>query len=337
MTSNVGRSCKSKNTTSTQATTSPNCTYHLDDGDGYNFWSNHYPGSPALIIDEFVSDLYNKSRYLYISQFAVVRFANISDYDEVDISNDYGLDVRTCGLWYCVQSYDTIVENGIHTQRITGNWSATSGPWSQPNMTYYTFSDIPESFSVTPGINYTISQMAKIGTDTLRDSFNVYMSFGTHGGEYFQGSPATGAKTSASGTDVSRALFNVTDWDFWMDRLTLSLTTELRKNGESTDQSEHYTGNVFSTVAHVHVRWPWLAFPASMVVASIIFLLAGIWKTHSHSARPWKSDTLALLMCSVDEDVKKAAHSGSKVQDQYVSLKYDDHEGAFVRESWNEK
>jgi hypothetical protein len=73
----------------------------------------------------------------------------------------------------------------------------------------------------------------------------------------------------------------------------------------SSTDSEYYAG----TQSYVHVRWAWLAFPAAMLLTSLVFLLASMWQTHRSNTHAWKDSALVLLSVALDPDILDNAHA----------------------------
>jgi hypothetical protein len=57
-----------------------------------------------------------------------------------------------------------------------------------------------------------------------------------------------------------------------------------------------------------------------MVLASLLFFVATVWRTQRSSVRPWKTSALALLMIDVDDELKVVAEGS-----------LDDREGPVAR------
>ena len=75
----------------------------------------------------------------------------------------------------------------------------------------------------------------------------------------------------------------------------------------------------------VHVRWPWLAYPLTLVLAGYIFLAATLIQTSRYAVRPWKSQRLPLLLATVDGVVRESAtgglHLNSGLEDRIGHMK----------------
>ncbi|KAF2501873.1 hypothetical protein BU16DRAFT_613705 [Lophium mytilinum] len=67
-------------------------------------------------------------------------------------------------------------------------------------------------------------------------------------------------------------------------------------HGIPSDWNQPATGEVFTKTTCIHVRWPWLALPAGLFVATLVFLVIVIAQTANEKGAPvWKSSQLAML------------------------------------------
>ena len=85
-----------------------------------------------------------------------------------------------------------------------------------------------------------------------------------------------------------------------MKNLTDAMTTTIRTNGHEGEAS-HAKGDVIIVATCVHVRWPWIAFPATIFGLTVIFLGFASLESRGVPANAlWKSSTLAILYCKLD-------------------------------------
>jgi hypothetical protein len=71
-----------------------------------------------------------------------------------------------------------------------------------------------------------------------------------------------------------------------------------------------YAPTVLTEQILIRVRWPWLAFPLSLVLAGLVFLVLTILQTRRRLVRPWKGHRMPLLLAAVDGDIRKMASGG---------------------------
>lgn len=296
-----------------------NCSYSLHDAAGYNF-SVVYElsgvayasaGSPALVVEQFNSEFYNNSDTMLLESFIAL---NVPETQQSNPS------IRVCGLWYCVQAYNTSVNNGILTQEIVGNHSKTDCNVFAAPIGSCNFTDIPDHFNVSKDAVFNVSMNSLIGFEQT-PFMNASVLFANDGQMSYLPTP-----------DIAMALYNVSDWDVAIDQLALSMSNNIRLTGDVYgDGADAYAGEVFVTVNFVHVRWVWLVFPAVLVVLSILFLIASIWQTHRLKAEAWKGNSLALLMCSMDESVRNLHSLEHELEDERFVLQYMNGRGVFAK------
>lgn len=73
------------------------------------------------------------------------------------------------------------------------------------------------------------------------------------------------------------------------------------------DSGIYANGTLFETRAVVHVRWPWLCSPATLVVLTIFFLLSTIVVAvlirQENAGHSWKSSVYPILFGGVEPEV----------------------------------
>ncbi|KAK5683200.1 hypothetical protein LTS10_004731 [Elasticomyces elasticus] len=279
-----------------------NCTYTLPEGQlriydappGYKFWTTpsglSVGGKPVLayvVVGGYVTQYHNNTNYAYLDRWLMIN------------TSTNAVNANVCGLWLCVQTYETNVSDGILSQRITGNWSETDGPIN--------FTSISSSLENAAAYSVNANVLRAFDQNPIFPNANI--TYGLIIPPYHTYSSA-----------AVRSLANIVDHDAWIDLFALGMSNNVRSTGTSSTPPSAYAGTASTSVPYVHVRWPWLAFPAAMVAASILFLVACIWQTSYLGADPWKSDALALLLASVDEQVKGDTASRWKVERQKVWL-----------------
>lgn len=112
-----------------------------------------------------------------------------------------------------------------------------------------------------------------------------------------------------------------------MSRMADAITNQLRMNG--TDwygNPSNVTGTAFQTVVCTQFQWGWLLFPAGVVLASAVLLVATAWRSSSsrwgilRSNREglqglpvWKSSILLLLFYGLEDEARL---KGAPVEDK---------------------
>ena len=73
---------------------------------------------------------------------------------------------------------------------------------------------------------------------------------------------------------------------------------------------KRYAPSVGSLEIFVRVRWLWITYPLSLVLAGYVYLIATIYQTRRRAVRPWKSQRLPLLFAEVDDELREFASDG---------------------------
>jgi hypothetical protein len=100
----------------------------------------------------------------------------------------------------------------------------------------------------------------------------------------------------------------------YADGLAASLTGAIRS---LTDQgnSRPALGTVFANQTCIGVDWAWLALPIALMFFAVLFTVSTALQTWRHTKagapvdgkRPWKSSSLALLWCGIDDSTRYRA------------------------------
>lgn len=285
-----------------------NCTYtitegHGVDGEAYSFWmtdvsqwTGDHSGELAFAVTHYTSSHYNESKYLYLDTWLIVNATGTSP------------NAVTCGLWFCVQAYDIKVVNGIQTQQSIGNWSETNyngtdgltGGWIN-------FTNVPADMQ--RGDDYAVLNEVLYAFDQNPIFAGANVTYGLDTYEY------------AYSSDIVRSLMSVTNYHSWIDLFALGMANNVRAWSGISTPAHVYAGQAFTSVTYVHVRWPWLAFPAAMVTASIAFLVACIWQTKRLRVQAYKSDALALLLATLDVGDEHMLLEKRKIERRRVELR----------------
>lgn len=96
-----------------------------------------------------------------------------------------------------------------------------------------------------------------------------------------------------------------------MEAFTTSINAIIREEGDSSN-SVLVRGVVVGMQTCVGVTWAWLALPAVLIILALVFLVITMVQSHMHThkggaeegRRPWKSSTLPLLWCGLQDSIK---------------------------------
>jgi len=103
----------------------------------------------------------------------------------------------------------------------------------------------------------------------------------------------------------------------WIERFAKSLSDVVRSldTNDAINNADKYAGIANQNVPFVAVRWKWIAFPAALVLASLVFLLAVILDTYRRQSQTWHGSPLALLFADVDETTKSLAQGSESARE----------------------
>jgi hypothetical protein len=95
--------------------------------------------------------------------------------------------------------------------------------------------------------------------------------------------------------------------DSLMTNLTDAINTVLRTHGRE-GYNKPAEGTMWYTTTCIEINWTWVAFPATMIALSAVFLLLVHLESRGvESERLWKSSILAMLFCEMDDVVTEEA------------------------------
>ncbi|KAF4961238.1 hypothetical protein FGADI_475 [Fusarium gaditjirri] len=100
-----------------------------------------------------------------------------------------------------------------------------------------------------------------------------------------------------------------------LDNVALSLTKWMR---DRELENSPMVGNATSMVIITRVRWNYLWFPGTSLIAGIVFTILCMWETQKLKKPALKDSILATLACAPDEDVRlrlKQAVANDKLQE----------------------
>ena len=88
--------------------------------------------------------------------------------------------------------------------------------------------------------------------------------------------------------------------------LSDSITTYMRQHG-TANRSAPAIGQAFRDQTCVHIQWPFLAYPAVLVLFAVVFFVCMVFETRRGdvSRHDWKSSPLALLYHGLDRQFPK--------------------------------
>ncbi|KAI0882231.1 uncharacterized protein GGS22DRAFT_191401 [Annulohypoxylon maeteangense] len=242
----------------------------------------------------------------------------ISIFDMISVPQKFSetiVQAHECALWFCLQSFNVTVANGVQTSIMISNWSTTHFSMeSNIQSDEVIFTDTPPNLYVHNQSRYSIPADS---IQALRSFINPLITGNASG-------PADAIQYSS---DWIEAIWNATPHlDFWIARLALSITNEIRRTGtlntptisENTNKTLAYTGTASTTTSHVRVNWYWVIYPLTLMILAFCYLAQTVWRTARDQVCAWKGDSLPMLFCHVEPGVYAQVQDGMDVPEGLV-------------------
>ncbi|KAI0837192.1 hypothetical protein F5Y06DRAFT_93617 [Hypoxylon sp. FL0890] len=232
--------------------------------------------------------------------------AFFSAFDMMSVSqtpSETGVRAHECALWFCLQSYNVTVTNGVQSSTMIANWSKTNFSSSTSgHFGEFTFVDIPPDLCVKDQTRYTVPEDSIQALKTFMDSLMV-------------GNASTTAGTTSYSSDWVEAMHNATsNLDDWIARLALSMTNDIRQSGSfDTDNTPEYSGTAYVMASHVRVNWYFVFYPLTLMTLAFCYLAETVWRTSRDQVCAWKGDSLPMLFCNVDQSIHAQVRDGMDI------------------------
>ncbi|KAI1161775.1 hypothetical protein F5B18DRAFT_662904 [Nemania serpens] len=211
-----------------------------------------------------------------------------------------GFVATECALWYCLQAHEVQVQFGETRDRVIRSWNRATSLAPGTTNGNITFTSVPDEMNVNSTDLYGMPNMQLLG-------MSQYVNKTFVGNVSADG----GLGVIAPSTDFAEGMQRgLDDPNSWINRLARSMTNDIRLNQTVVGTSTQYDGITYTTGVIIIVRWPWIAYPASLVLLSLVYLVYIIIKTAQLKVRPWKSDALLPLYLQLDSDLKAMAAEG---------------------------
>jgi hypothetical protein len=251
-----------------------------------------------------------------------------------DVAVEKGLCVKSaleCALSLCTRKFETSVVNGTtHIRSIEEDFGClsqahddsasllaadgdypshcwqTGTPCDEPHFTNITLGQDPSFCSDGIGVqtaeyadwalwtNHKTKKPQNLQTELLD------RVIGNQTAELLSG--AGGVHQDNNGVSLSNFVMdyiNATGLELVLAGVAASLTQQALL--ANTSETEY--GTVWTTKTYVAVDWPWLTYPATLVLCSIILLALTALHSHRCGLRIWKSSMLPLLYRTLDPDL----------------------------------
>lgn len=253
------------------------------------------------------------SRY---SDVLKIRKANRSNTDPLMVA-------YSCSLYFCLQAYNATSADGIFEEKLVGSWDRMNqnGPnpfhmvnWEpgKPQPTW-TFVDVPDTMNLANASAFVVDFESR---HVLAEAITTGIG-GTVGLNGLNNMPTfqslSNSSVSTNDAAAVQALWMAANSTATMsskiqaiaDSFTAYMRTELAAPPDGT-----YAPTTSRDAIFVVVRWPWLAYPLSLLLVGHLFFAATLFQTSRRAVRPWKSQRLPLLLAHLDDVVREFAAGG---------------------------
>ncbi|RSM11096.1 hypothetical protein CDV31_006995 [Fusarium ambrosium] len=225
-----------------------------------------------------------------------------------------------CSLYFCVNEYEAVVEEGILHEKVVSSWKRRNRPsyHSKEVEQFFDYANetldmdgawiddlsdlqiavIDENYNSRSRnlsqVTFNITEESIVSVlKNLKDGFTLQDCLSgpnctAKSGRYIYpglgGPKPPGLMTGLGETG------NIT---LTFENVALSLTKWMRDREFSSSSTA--SGNATTTIVITHVQWEFLGFPAATLAVGIIFAALSIWDTQRIKRRAWKDSALATL------------------------------------------
>ncbi|KAL6721585.1 hypothetical protein ACLMJK_000689 [Lecanora helva] len=231
-------------------------------------------GGPSLVgsggqINSSITDI---SPELVDVEASIIQFSSLLS---KPMDTGYQTSAWECVMFYCINQYSASVTDGTIKQHISQSWRNDSASHSIDSDLWY---------KPPFGGNSTF-KVASIAAKAM----NSFMS------TTFTGSGGINSTTSGSAfsSDVVHALYDTVDYSDRIENLAVSMSNNIRQQNDGN--SSPFKGLAYQSETYVKVRWPWFSYPATLVLASLLYLFGTIVETTYRDVLIWKSYNMVML------------------------------------------
>ncbi|KAH6693566.1 hypothetical protein F5X68DRAFT_247899 [Plectosphaerella plurivora] len=268
-----------------------------------NYFSTRGGGSQVTGLPKFPipASANESARILWLGQILAIGYDyNLTAEEIIDVLP--AIRAYHCGLWYCIQARNISVNQGIITDTVSETWNDVVGASAM---------GLPPSFNADPSETFHIT--GSTGIPAMSSQLN---------GAFRDGKRLSVPTFSTSG--LSFPLYGLIihkhfhQMDDLINKIARSFTNDVRTNPTPFEKSfpayqynPRFDGTMTSTQLTLVIRWQWLAFPASMVLLTTIYLALEISRTRGiRDVHPWKEDALVPLYIELDHTMGDRARAG---------------------------
>jgi hypothetical protein len=204
-----------------------------------------------------------------------------------------------CGIYYCVQKFNTTVSSGTLDERVVGTY--TTGQYSTLENAYVL--EPPSSFTnVSTKDNPSANVYSTPNFLSIKQFFSTFWQGNcsvTDAGSANPKTPCTSQTALLLGDE------NFGNYQAIFTRLVQAMSYAMRLQS-TPDPEPTALGVAYQDKPHVKVRWGWLALPASLLGLALLLLVATIVTTAKEKTLLWKGSSLAAFSHPLTSDARAA-------------------------------
>ncbi|EEU39192.1 uncharacterized protein NECHADRAFT_94612 [Fusarium vanettenii 77-13-4] len=248
---------------------------------------------------------------------------------------DTQVTTQECGLYFCVNEYETSLEQGVLKEQVVNSWtektSNSHNPPSPSDIEYLQY--LNNTLDLFPYyVNLTDLQLFvpdEHNKSLAKDTFNItqpsiVLLFDNirKGLEGFDGRGSTRWNGTTSfiypsfGLSLPPAMVfglgEAGNVSASVKKVELSLTKWMRDRGLA---SSPVYGEATVMMVINRVRWEFLVFPAVVHLLGVLFAVVSIWETNSLKRPAWKSSMLAALSHAPDGELRERLREAATPDD----------------------
>lgn len=210
-----------------------------------------------------------------------------TDYDGTNLA-DQGLQVYDCSLRFCGKTYASLTfTNGTYTEAAPIEWDfASIGPeWTtSSNQPYRTF---------TPPVNLFNSTGNYTGNWTVNlldwDAISTYIS------QLLTTPSNTNTNDASFDKSINQAVWNLMYSSPDLPKTISNIATSMTNAIRNSEQGTTFAGTAFRDQIKIHVSWPWIILPVTVILGGNLLLLVTIVQSRRTRMPLWRSSSLAIL------------------------------------------
>jgi hypothetical protein len=217
---------------------------------------------------------------------------------EGEVTTNISVSAIECGLWYCVNRYESAVKDGnlaetiepAASKREPDSWRPLESYPSLPNtINYNTSSASVRRTDLQLGEGFNLSQAAIYSiSDLMYDTFTIKEGRGREG---INANVLDSQGTLYSPTAM-QSLYHSQDLEATFASLAKSMTNEIRKNSDNNTVANGREGRY---IVVIRIRGWFLTLPVILIVGGAIFLAIVLHHTRKSKIAVWGTNALPVL------------------------------------------